>query len=150
MHMNHYARLAAMTGLSFIAMFILMYAMVDRFGNVYANVNQAYMAALMAAPMVIIELILMWGMYENRRANIAILAASAIVLLASWIGIREQVAVGDSQFLRSMIPHHAGAILMCEEAPLQDTAIKDLCRDIIKSQNEEIAQMKALLTKDNR
>lgn len=149
MHINHYARLAAMTALSFIAMFILMYAMVDRLGNVYANVNQAYMAALMAAPMVIIELILMWGMYKNRPANIAILTASAIVLIASWIGIREQVAVGDRQFLRSMIPHHAGAILMCEEAPVQDTAIKDLCRQIIKSQNEEIAQMRALLAKES-
>lgn len=45
-----------MTVLSFIAMFILMYAMVDRFANVYPNVNQAYMAGLMAAPMVMIEL----------------------------------------------------------------------------------------------
>ena len=56
MRKQHYAHLATMTVLSFIAMFILMYAMVDRFANVYPNVNQAYMAGLMAAPMVMIEL----------------------------------------------------------------------------------------------
>jgi uncharacterized protein (DUF305 family) len=28
-----------------------------------------------------------------------------------------QGAVGDDQFLRSMIPHHSGAILMCEQGP---------------------------------
>jgi hypothetical protein len=37
--------------LLFVAMFILMYSMVDRFANVYPNVNQFYMAGLMAAPM---------------------------------------------------------------------------------------------------
>ena len=52
---GHYGRLLLMTALSFVAMFILMYAMVDRFANVYANFNQVYMAGLMAALMAIIE-----------------------------------------------------------------------------------------------
>lgn len=41
-----------------------------------------------------------------------------------------------------MIPHHAGAILMCEQAPIQDSEIKTLCRGIIASQQAEIHQMK--------
>jgi hypothetical protein len=41
-----------MTGLSFAAMFVLMHSMVDVFANVFVNVNQAYMAGLMAAPVV--------------------------------------------------------------------------------------------------
>jgi uncharacterized protein (DUF305 family) len=44
-----------------------------------------------------------------------------------------------------MIPHHAGAILMCEQASLYDAEIKDLCGRIINSQQEEIDQMKAIL-----
>jgi uncharacterized protein (DUF305 family) len=36
------------------------------------------------------------------------------------------VAVGDKQFLRSMIPHHAGAILMCEKASIKDAEIRAL------------------------
>jgi hypothetical protein len=34
---SHYMRLVGMTVLSFIAMYVLMYAMVDRFANVYPN-----------------------------------------------------------------------------------------------------------------
>jgi|UPI0003FB3022 hypothetical protein len=59
-----------MTALSFIAMFVLMYAMVDRFANVYPNLNQFYMAGLMAAPMVIIELLVMRAMYPDMKMNV--------------------------------------------------------------------------------
>jgi hypothetical protein len=57
-HRQHrpYARLALMAALSFVAMYVLMYAMVAEWRDVYPNINQAYMAALMAAPMVVIEL----------------------------------------------------------------------------------------------
>lgn len=53
--------------------------------------------------------------------------------------------MNDKQFLRSMIPHHAGAILMCEQASIQDAEIQELCRTIISGQQEEIDQMKAKL-----
>ena len=62
MHVNAHARLAAMTVLSFSSMYVLMYAMVDKFANVYPNLNQTYMAGLMTAPMVIIEILLMGSM----------------------------------------------------------------------------------------
>ena len=42
---NHYIRLLVMTGLSFAAMYVLMYAMVDSFASVFNSINQAYMAA---------------------------------------------------------------------------------------------------------
>jgi hypothetical protein len=142
---KHYVRLAIMAVLSFIAMYILMYAMVDRFHNVYPNFNQFYMAALMAAPMVLIEIVLMSAMYHNKRLNIAIAAASVIALLGFWFAVRQQAAIGDEQFLKSMIPHHAGAILMCEKASLKDAELKELCKNIISSQKAEIDQMKAKL-----
>jgi uncharacterized protein (DUF305 family) len=46
-----------------------------------------------------------------------------------------------------MIPHHAGAILMCGEAPVSDREIKRLCRTIIDCQQKEIDQMKAMLAR---
>lgn len=142
---KHYVRLAAMAILSFIAMYILMYAMVDRFANVYPNFNQFYMAGLMAAPMVVIELALMSAMYHNKRVNAAIAALSVVALVGFWFAIRQQTAITDQQFLKSMIPHHAGAILMCEEARLRDAEIKQLCSEIIAGQQSEISQMKAKL-----
>ena len=40
-----YHRLAAMAALSFVSMYVLMYAMADPIKNVIPNWNQAYMAA---------------------------------------------------------------------------------------------------------
>lgn len=149
MHKQHYGHLAIMTGLSFIAMFILMYAMVDRLANVYPNVNQFYMAGLMAAPMVMIELVVMRAMYQNQKMNMVFGGAALIALLLFFFGIRAQTAVGDVQFVKSMIPHHAGAILMCERASLADSELKKLCNEIIASQQREIAQMKVILGRLN-
>ena len=131
--------------LSFAAMFCLMYAMVDRADNALANVNQVYMAALMALPMVVIEIFVMKAMYPDRRRNIAIVAACLAGTVVFWLAIRAQWAVTDGQFLRSMIPHHACAILMCERADVADAAVLALCREIVASQNAEIAQMKDML-----
>ena len=40
----------------------LMYAMVDASSNVYPNLSRSYMAGLMTAPMLIIEVLLMRSM----------------------------------------------------------------------------------------
>lgn len=145
MSAQHYGRLLFMAALSFLSMYVLMYAMVNTFENAQPNLNQAYMAGLMAAPMVIIELALMGTMYPNRKVNLAIIAASALALVVFWILIRQQAAISDKQFLKSMIPHHAGAILMCRKAPIQDPQVTQLCRAIISSQQTEIDQMKTRL-----
>jgi Domain of unknown function (DUF305) len=129
--MTHYIRLVGMAVLSFISMYVLMYAMVNRFVDVYPNNNQLYMAALMTAPMIIFELFLMGGMYQNRSANMAIVIASIVLLGAAWFAIRTQSGIGDRQFLRSMIPHHSGAILMCEQSIIQDPEIVTLCKTIL-------------------
>lgn len=144
-HTHHYRALLLMSVLSFLAMFGLMYAMVDVFANVYANLNQFYMVGLMVAPMVLIELVLMRRMYPNRTANALIAGAALALMGCSWIGIRQQVGIGDHQFLASMIPHHASAILMCEQAKVSDPRVKALCGEIQSSQRREIAQMKSLL-----
>jgi hypothetical protein len=144
---NAYTRLLIMTLLSFISMYVLMYAMVDRFGNVFNSLNQVYMAGLMTAPMVLIELLLMRDMYQNKRLNAGILVAGAVALVGFFVLIREQIGISDKQFLRSMIPHHAGAILMCEKAPIEGAQIKELCKSIIVSQQREIDQMRDMMKK---
>lgn len=131
--------------LSFAAMYVLMYAMVDKFANVLPNYNQFYMAGLMASPMVLIELWLMKAMYQNRGVNFLLILLTLVLGGAFWMGIRQQVAIGDEQFLKSMIPHHASALLMCEKAKLTDPEIKTLCQNILKGQQSEIDFMKAKL-----
>lgn len=142
---NHYLRLVGMIVLSFISMYVLMYSMAHSFADVYNSLNQVYMAGLMTAPMVIIELWLMSSMYKQKRLNAVVIAASVAAGILFFTFIRQQAVISDRQFLRSMIPHHSGAILMCEEAPIQDQRIRDLCKEIIASQRREIDQMRALL-----
>lgn len=144
-HEHSYRRLLAMFLFSFVFMYALMYAMVDRLANVFPNYNELYMAGLMAAPMLLIELLLMKAMYGNKRLNAAIAACSIALFAACWFGIREQAGIGDEQFLKSMIPHHAGAILMCSKADLRDPDIRALCAGIIAGQQKEIDAMKAKL-----
>jgi len=144
-HAGHYRSLLGMAILSYVAMYALMYAMVDTPGNVFNNINQVYMAALMASPMLLIELVLMRAMYPNRRLNLVLAVGAVIVMLLCWFGIRQQAGVSDRQFVRSMIPHHAGALLMCRENRLSDPDLQQLCREIIASQQREIRLMKSKL-----
>ena len=144
---GHYGRFAWMLVLSFVAMYVLMYAMVDRLGNAVPNINQFYMAGLMTAPMAILEILLMGRMYPDKRKNMTILLLGTVVLAGCWFAIRAQAGVGDRQFLKSMIPHHAGAILMCEQAKLTKPDVRILCEGIVKAQEEEIARMRALLAR---
>jgi uncharacterized protein (DUF305 family) len=46
-----------------------------------------------------------------------------------------------------MIPHHAGAILMCQQASIQGQEIRTLCNNIISGQQAEIDQMKTILAR---
>jgi hypothetical protein len=142
---NHYTHLGIMVALSFVTMYILMYAMANSIGDVYASINQAYMAGLMAAPMVVIELVVMRAMYHNVTLNRALIGLSAAAALLLFLFIQQPTAVGDRQFLRSMIPHHSAAILMCRQASLQDARVRTLCQAVISSQQREIDQMDAIL-----
>ena len=146
--MEHSAwlRLAIMTALGFIAMYILMYMMIDSFRDFYPNVNQIYMAGMMTAAMVIIELLVMGPMYRNSKIKYALIGISALALILFIAFTRYQTGISESDFLRSMIPHHSGAILMCSENEnLTDPEVLNLCGEIIKSQEAEINQMRDIL-----
>ena len=124
-----------------------MFAMIDGTGDFYHNLNMLYMTLMMVAPMVVLMILAMRHMFRSRAANLALLTGAVVVFLGSFGLIRTQTTIGDTAFLRSMIPHHSGAILMCREASIRDPEIKALCREIIRSQAQEIGQMKAILAR---
>jgi len=113
--------------------------------HIFLNLNRFYMPVLMVAPMVVIMLLAMRHMFENKRLNIAIHAASIALFVVAFAAIQNQWAVGDKQLSRSMIPHHSIAIKTCEKAQLDDPETVKLCDEIIKAQREEIAQMRDIL-----
>lgn len=126
-------------------MYFAMFAMIAGWGDFYNNINMAYMAVMMAAPMGTLMLLTMPGMYPSRGLNLALHAVFVLAFLGAFAAIRWQAGIGDDQFIRSMIPHHSGAILMCNEAELADAELRDLCTGIVEGQRDEIEQMQAIL-----
>jgi len=140
-----WSKLILMTILSFAAMFGLMYMMVDVVDNIYPNFNQFYMAGAMTAAMVIIEVAVMGSMYKERRTKVIVIGAGFVALMMFFLFTRNQTAVSDHDFLKAMIPHHAGALLMCKNPKLRDPEIQSLCRSITSGQQSEIDFMKIKL-----
>lgn len=140
-----YKRFAMMAVVMFVAMYFIMFAMIDGFKNLIPNINNLYMTLLMVSAMLIIEIWIMKGMYENKKMNWAIITVSLAIGIFSWFGIREQIGVGDKEFAKGMIPHHAAAILMSEKAKLTDPELIQLQKNILKTQAEEIEFMKRKL-----
>jgi uncharacterized protein (DUF305 family) len=126
-------------------MYLVMFSMIAGLRDFYNNLNMLYMALTMVAPMGMLMLLTMRSMYPNKRLNLALHAGLAVVFVAALLGTRTQAAIGEEQFLRSMIPHHSGAILMCRQAQVADPEIVALCGRILQSQQDEIEQMRRML-----
>ena len=142
---SSYRKLAIAITINTIIMFFLTYVMISSADHFVVNINRIYMALIMAAPMVIVMLLVMRSMFMNKRLNAILLATFGLMTILLFILIRTQTPVGDVQFLRSMIPHHSGAILMCEQSTITDPEIIELCDEIVQAQQEEISQMETIL-----
>jgi hypothetical protein len=144
---GHYFRLALELVADFIVMYLVMYAMIATLQHFRLNLNNLYMTLMMVAPMSIIMLLSMHSMFPSRLKNVAIIVGAIAVFVVSFVGMRQQLAIGNAEFLRAMIPHHSGAILMCQEASLTDPEIVSLCSNIVESQQREITQMEGILNR---
>ncbi len=143
--MNPYPKFAAMIATSTVVMFGLMYLNTYAADHIFFSETRAYMALIMGATMAVIMLAFMLGMYKNSKANLGILAGSAVVFaLALWL-VRSQATVEDVSWMRAMIPHHSIAILTSERAKIADPRVRQLADQIIESQRREIGEMKALI-----
>lgn len=145
MNAQHYRMLALNLSISLAIMYFMMFTMINSLGEFYQNINFLYMALVMWAPMGTLMLLMMSSMYQNKKLNLVLHGAFLAIFIFSFVAIRNQGLVGDQQFLRSMIPHHSGAILMCREAKISDPRVKELCQNIIPAQRQEIEEMKAIL-----
>jgi uncharacterized protein (DUF305 family) len=141
---HHYAMFGLNMLLSLAVMYFVMFSMIDGWGDFRNNLNMFYMALTMVAPMGVIMLLTMRGMYKRKGLNAALYAGLAVVFVAALAGTRQQSVIGDLQFIASMVPHHSGAILMCREASLHDAELRKLCEQITTAQRREIEQMNAI------
>ena len=135
--MMMWIKLGIMTVASFLAMYFLMYSMVNSGEDLYLSVNQVWMAGSMATAMVAIELIVMAEMYKNALVRNVLIGVSILATVMFVLFTRYQTGIGDNDFLRWMIPHHSGAILMCANPDLTDAEIRSLCSEISEAQQRE-------------
>ena len=143
--MNTYTRFGAMIATSTVVMLGLMYLNTYQLDHVFFSETRTYMALVMGASMAVIMLAFMIKMYTNRRVNIGIFIASAVVFsLALWL-VRSQATIEDVSYMKAMIPHHSIAILTSERARISDPRVRKLADQIIESQRKEILEMKALI-----
>lgn len=150
-HGTHpYRKLFVELALDFVIMFFVMYAMIASAEHLYFNIGNVYMTLMMVAPMTALMIFFMGKMYPSPTTNRLLIGLAALIFAVGWFGMREQLGVGDAQFLRSMIPHHSGAILMCKKAKLSEPETVRLCQNIIAAQEREIAQMQVILTRIER
>lgn len=142
-----YRRFAAMIATSTVVMFGLMYLNTYAVQHVRFSETRLYMAFLMGAVMAVIMLLFMLKMYENKRANLAILVGGvAVFALSLWL-VRSQATVGDVAYMKAMIPHHSIAIMTSERAHIKDPEVRKLADGIIDAQVREIAEMDRMIAR---
>ncbi len=143
---NNYTKFVGMLAASFVAMYITMYLNSYQLDHVYFSLTRFYMSCLGIAAMAIIMFVAMRNMYQNKKKNIAIVLGSIVLFVGALGLVRDQKStVGDILWMKAMIPHHSIAILTSERADIQDPEVKKLAEDIIKAQEKEIAEMKAMI-----
>jgi hypothetical protein len=149
-HSRPYLMLGVNMALSLVVMYVVMFTMIDGPADFRNNLNMAYMAVTMWAPMGVFMLATMGGMYRRKALNLVMYGAFVALTIGSFWATRAQALIDDRQFIASMIPHHSGAILMCREAALADQELVDLCAEIIEAQRSEIDQMDRIAARLDR
>jgi hypothetical protein len=140
-----YLRFGAMIATSTVVMYLLTYLNVVDVSHIHFSEERVYMALTMGGAMGIVMMAWMWGMYANRRWNIGVLAASALLMVVATFLSQSQILVEDGNYMRGMIPHHSIAILTSERSGIRDVRVRELADEIIEAQRREIAEMEWLL-----
>lgn len=143
---SRYLKFGAMILTAMIAMFGLMYLNTYDVSHVEWSETRFYMTFIMGAAMAVIMLTFMRGMYSDNRTNLLIYLGSLVVFLAALFLVRSQTTVGDTSYMRAMIPHHSIAILTSERAQIEDVRVRELADEIILAQRREIKEMQWLIS----
>ena len=122
-----------------------MFLNISEINHYHSSTTRVYMAILMVAPMAVVMMLMMGKMYSNKKLNFSIITGAIIVFAVTLAALRTQTPISDVQYMKAMIPHHSSAILTSQNANIKDPEVKKLAEEIIKSQEEEIAQMKKIL-----
>lgn len=140
-----WGRFAAMIAASTVIMFVLMYQLVYSWDHALFSLTRLVSSLVMGCVMTGLMLAFMWGSYRPEAAKIVVLAVAVVGGTALLAVNRSQVLIGDTAFMKSMIPHHSIAINNSLKADIRDPRVRYLADRITRDQVKEIAEMKMLL-----
>lgn len=140
-----YLRFAAMILTRMVVMYATMFVGTYEWGHIRLSESRMFMALTMGGAMGLVMLAWMWKMYSDTKVNIAIVAASLLLLSAGVFLDRSQVTVEDTGYMKSMIPHHSLAITRSERPELRDVRVRRLAVEISEAQRREILEMDWLI-----
>lgn len=136
-----YLRFGAMILTAVVVMYGVMFVGTYEWSHVTFSESRVYMALTMGGAMGLIMIGWMLNMYKSMKANIAVVAASLLLLSVGVFLDRSQTTVQDKGWMSSMIPHHSLAITRSERAEISDVRVCRLAADISKAQRREILEM---------
>ncbi|MFD2784183.1 DUF305 domain-containing protein [Hymenobacter rubripertinctus] len=149
-HQSPYSRFFLMMAVSLVAMYVVMYLNVYEWDHVYFSMTRLYMALLMLVPMTLIMMGFMWKMYPNKQLNALIMGSSLVLFVVATTMVRSQTFIGDTLWMKAMIPHHSIAIMVSKRADIKDPEVRKLADAIIEAQEREIKQMQQMLARLKR
>jgi len=133
-----------MIGSFIIQMLFMSSIMTNSYKNITFSLGKFYMSVIMALLMGLLEVL----MYDNMHMISLYYYLILFFMLSVFIYLyRNQIYIGDNDYLAEMIEHHSMAILTSEEI-LQKTKserVKKLAENIITTQEKEIYYMKELI-----
>ena len=140
-----YLRFGAMILTAMVVMYGVMYVSSWEWSHLRWSQSRMFMAITMGGSMGLVMLGWMLNMYKNAKRNIAIVAASILLLGAGVFLDRSQTTVQDTAWMSAMIPHHSMAITRSERAELSDVRVCQLAVAISEAQRREIDEMDWLI-----
>jgi len=126
-------------------MYAVMFIGSYEWSHVRWSESRLFMALAMGGTMGLIMLAWMLNMYKNTKANVAVVAASLLLLGGGAFLDRSQTTVQDTAYMSSMIPRHSLAITRSERAELADVRVCQLAVEISEAQRREISEMDWLI-----
>ncbi|MBO0608383.1 DUF305 domain-containing protein [Myceligenerans salitolerans] len=140
-----YLRFAAMILTGMVVMYFTMFVGSWEWSHVRFSESRVFMALTMGGAMGLVMLAWMLNMYRSVKANIAVVAVSALLLAGGAFLDRSQITVHDTAFMSAMIPHHSLAITRSERSHLDDVRVCELAVEISEAQRREISEMEWLI-----
>ena len=131
---------------SFVTQYFLMGSvMTNSLADVTNSIGKVYISVIMALYMVAIEVMMHDHQYSvlSTRTYVGIFGFLALFVFL----YRNQIGIGDKQYLEEMIEHHSMALLTSNRI-LEKTNnynVAKLAKNILQKQQDEILEMRSVL-----